>query len=67
MKCKICEMTCATRESRLEVNEATGLKYLVVYYDKHQADWNICINNALNRHKLRAGECPVLCLPQGVV
>jgi hypothetical protein len=49
-------------ESKLEINGVK--KYLVVYYDKALNDFNEAIKTALLKHKLKPGECPVLCLPR---
>ena len=48
------------RNSKLEING--GRKYLVCWYDTERCNWNGIINRALERHKLKPGECPVLCL-----
>ena len=50
-------------ESKLEINGA-GERYLVVYYNKYLADFDDAINNALMKHKLQPGDCPIVCLPK---
>ena len=53
------------QESRLEENN--GHRYLVVYYDKRLDDFDRAIKTALLKHKLKPGECAVLCLPRKAV
>lgn len=49
-------------ESKLEIN-GEGEKYIVCFYDPRRCNWDEIISNALARHKIEAGECQVLCLP----
>jgi hypothetical protein len=48
-------------ESRLEQNG--GQRYLIVYYDRKLDNFNDAIKYALEKHRLKVGELPVLCLP----
>ena len=50
-------------DSRLEIN-TSGLRYLIVYYNKALDDFNEAISRALQKHKLKVGEVAVLCLPK---
>jgi len=50
-------------DSRLEIN-TSGLRYLIVYYNKALDDFNEVISRALQKHKLKVGEVAVLCLPK---
>jgi len=49
-------------DTRLEING--NQKYLVCYYSASLKNWDEIINRALERHKIKVGECPVLCLPK---
>ena len=50
------------RESILEENVA-GKLCLTCYYDPELRDWDYIIAGALLKHKLKAGEVAILCLP----
>ena len=49
-------------ESKLETNVA-GSKCLLCYYDPELRNWDSVIEIALLKHKLKSGECSILCLP----
>ena len=49
--------------SRIEVNEKTGAKCLIVYYDRQVDNFNQAILQGLKEHGLEVGQVAVIALP----
>jgi hypothetical protein len=50
-------------KSKIEVDEKTGRKSLIVFYDSETDDFDEAINQAVAFHRIKQGEMNVIALP----
>ena len=52
--------------SRIEENQETGAKALIVYYDRRTDNFDQAIESGLAEHGLKNGEVNVIALPETI-